>query len=104
MKISTSVTMVLTMQADLRELPIEDREVTAAVQRLQDSYQNIRKNGNTIVLNQWAGLADIGCGIAYSINGTDAPKVQFMTVLVPLSEDGWYYYVDDYNEWRNEHG
>ena len=39
-------------------------------------------------------------GIAYSINKTDKPVIEFLTELEQLSENGWYYYKADYNEWR----
>ena len=50
------------------------------------------------------GLQDIGCGIACSINALEMPEIEYMTELVPLSTEGWYYYVDDYNKWRVESG
>lgn len=92
-----------TMMADLKDLPIGDDDVLAAVQTLFKGgyYINISKIDNTITFLQWRGTKDIGCGIAYSINGVDAPEVQFMTKLVSLSEDGWFYYVSDYNTWRS---
>jgi hypothetical protein len=90
------------MQADLVDVPIGDAEVSAAAKRLLEAYVSISKIGNTIHLLQWSG-ADVGCGIAYSINGTDAPEIQCMTELTPLAEDGWFYYVSDYNAWRSNH-
>ena len=92
-----------TMQADLTWMEIADEEVMAAVNNLlkNGEYIQIIKIGNTISLLQWCGTRDIECGIAYSINRTDAPDVQFMTTVVPITEDGWYYYIADYNKWRN---
>ena len=88
------------MQADLVDIYINDARVSEATKRLLDTYVNINKIGNTIYLLQVKG-PDIGYGIAYSINGTDTPEVQFMTELTPLTEDGWFFYISDYNTWRS---
>lgn len=89
------------MLADLVNVPINNVEVSAAIKRLFKTYLSIDKIDNTIHLLQWRGSKDIGCGIAYSINGIEPPVVQFMTELTPLTEVGWFYYVSDYNTWRN---
>lgn len=95
------------MLADLEDVPITDESVFDAVKRLLGTpltgnrqYYYVSKSSNTIEFYQWKGTAEIGCGIAYTINGTDIPDVQYATELVQLSEPGWYYYVDDYNAWR----
>ena len=100
-----------TMRADLEKVNITDDNVKRAVKNLlggflkQDGqYYSISMHNNTIEFHQWSGSQDIGCGIAYSINGTDIPDIEYCTELVPLSETGWYYYVDDYNTWRNKTG
>lgn len=98
-----------TMLADLERVEIANVAVNGAVERLlgesiwdNKQYDYIYKSGNTIIFPQWDGAQDIGCGIAYSINETDHPRIQYCTELVPLSQTGWYYYVDDYNTWRIE--
>lgn len=88
------------MQADLVDIYIDNAKVSEATKRLLETYVSINKIGNTIYLLQAKG-PDIGYGIAYSINGTDTPEVQFMTELTPLTEDGWFFYVSDYNTWRS---
>lgn len=89
------------MFADQITTKIHSIEVSAAIKRLfNGKYSVITKDGNTILFQQWTRFMDAGCGIAYSINGRDLPEIQYLTELVPLSEEGWYYYVDDYNEWR----
>lgn len=95
-----------TMLADLVTVEIPDDAVKDAVHLLlgNDVYKSIYKQGNTIKLLQWAGSSDIGCGIAYTINGIDPPEIQYMTQLLPLSAEGWYYYVSDFNTWRLEQG
>lgn len=98
-----------TMLADLETMKIEDENVNSAVKRLlgtplakERQYYSVYKSGNTIEFCQWSSPHDIGCGIAYSINETYTPRIQYCTELVPLSQSGWYYYVDDYNTWRIE--
>jgi hypothetical protein len=69
---------------------------------LSEGYEQIVKNNNTIQFRQWSRFNDVGCGIAYSINSVDKPEIQYLTELTPLGQDGWYYYVDDVNQWRLE--
>ena len=91
------------MLADLQEISIDDPAIAEVIERIidKDGYQHIIKNGDTISLLQWRGIRDIGCGVAYSINGMNAPQIEYLTQLVPLSDNGWFYYVSDYNAWRN---
>ena len=82
---------------------IDDATVVSALQQLKArGYRFFSKDGNTICFGIWARLQDVGCGIAFSMDG-EAISVQYLTEAVPLSEDGWYYYVDDFNEWRTRH-
>ncbi len=61
----------------------------------------VSKRGNTIVYTIWIpDMTEKDCGIAFSINGTDIPEIEYATVITPLSKPGWYYYVVDFNEWR----
>lgn len=96
-----------TMLADLETVEIEDEDVNNAIKRLlgrtlgnSSQYYSIYRSLNTIDFSQWSSPQDIGCGVAYSISGEFPPIIQYCTELVPLSEEGWYYYVDDYNAWR----
>ncbi len=92
-----------TMRADFATVTIDDKRVCEAVERLlgpYGAYDDIYKDNNTVTIDLWRGITDIGCGIAYSINETETPNVAYATELKPLSRAGWYYYVDDYNAWR----
>lgn len=42
---------------------------------------------------------DSSRGIAYSIDGKE-PKLQFLTKLEALPERNWYYYEEDFDEWK----
>lgn len=77
-----------------------DQETEEAVKRLLDSeYEYINKVQDTILLQQWHWMTDVGCGVAYAIDHQDLPEVQYVTELIPMETEGWYYYVDDYNQW-----
>lgn len=91
-----------TIIADLEVINILDSSVNKSVDSLLkgQNYYHICKTGNTIYLLQWKGLHDIGCGIAYTINGISLPEVEYATLLLPLSNKGWYYYVSDYETWK----
>lgn len=85
------------------DIKIDDSAVMEAIRRLfeQQEYKQIDKFGNTISFQIWERfIVDFASGIAYSINGKDEPEMQFLTKIEPLSEDGWYYFEADYNEWR----
>ena len=92
------------MFADFNQINITKSSVNSAIRYLWENKvcRGISKQGNTIQIRHWSGSQEIGCGLAYSINHTDVPEIQFVTELSPLSKDGWYYYVDNYNKWRNE--
>jgi len=82
------------------DLSIDDASAIRAINTLFDKgYSAITKNGNTISFQRSTRLMDFGSGVAYSIDGTE-PQQQFLTRLVALSEANWYYYEEDYNEWR----
>jgi len=88
-------------QLDIKTLPIHDVSVKEAIQALYDKgYQAFYKDENTIHALRWSRM-DFGSGFAFSINHTTKPELQFCTKLEPLSEEGWYYYEEDYNEWQS---
>ncbi len=56
---------------------------------------------NSIYFRMWsATVRDTDCGIAVSKDEGGTPKTEFMTKLSPISDDGWYYYISDYEDWR----
>lgn len=78
---------------------INETEVVTAINTLKKrGYSVIGKDGNTIHFQRWSNL-DNGRGVAYSVNGNE-PTLQFLTKLEPLTEPNWYYYEENYNEWR----
>ena len=78
----------------------EPRVVSATSTLFRRGYSVIDKNGNTISFQRSTRLADFGSGVAYSIDGIHEPELQLLTRLEPLSVENWYYYEEDYNEFR----
>lgn len=61
-------------------------------------YKSISKNGNTISFLLWSNL-DAGRGIAYTLDDSP-PTLQFLTKSEKLKKENWYYYEEDFNEWK----
>ena len=81
------------------DIDMSDDNAAEAAERLIDAgYETIGIEKNTLYFQKYATL-DCGKGIMYSIDG-GAPYTQFLTYQEALSEQDWYYYEDDYNEWR----
>lgn len=91
---------IISTGTNMRGKKIEDNAVVKAIERLfKRGYRKIGIYNNTIYFVKRI-MFEEERGIAYSINGEDKPIVEFLTKLDPLSQDGWYYYEADYNEWR----
>jgi hypothetical protein len=86
---------------------IDDSQVIKAIGILfKRGYQVIDKTGNTIYFQRSTIFRKFGSGIVYSIDGhtPDESSIQFLTKLEQLSVSNWYYYEEDYNEWRKRKG
>ncbi len=70
-------------------------------QLFSDDYGPIDKDGNVISFKRWANK-NVGRGVAYSIDGSEPTEdeIQYLTLIEPLEEAGWYYYEEDLNEWK----
>ena len=80
-------------------------EVCAAIKRLRNDQTQILiiKQDNTIMISMFfPEVREISSGFAYSINGVDTPHVAYAIEMTPISDIGWYYYVEDFNTWRAE--
>ncbi|MDR2167536.1 MAG: hypothetical protein LBE35_06785 [Clostridiales bacterium] len=81
---------------------INNRRVERAVVRLgQRGYSLIRKNADAIVFFRWAGRG-ARAGAVYSINGQTPGEetLEYLVHIEPLSVPGWYFFREDFNEWR----
>ena len=87
---------------ETKDEKINDETVLKSLKYLFDyrGYMRIGKSGNTIYFDKWM-FGEETRGLAYSINDTDEPIVEFLTNLEPLSENQWFYFEADYNEWRS---
>lgn len=87
------------MSADGSDVKIESSEVIQSIKKLKENGCTvIGKENNTIYFQMWSNL-DSGHGIAHTIDGTE-PTLQFLTKSKKLNEDNWYYYEEDFNEWK----
>lgn len=79
---------------------IKDKNIVDILDMLfvKKTYQNISKNGNTISFLLWSNL-DEGRGIAYTLDGS-IPTLQFLTKSEKLKKENWYYYEENFNEWK----
>ena len=78
-------------------------DVRKAIERLRNGQYKIciTKDEDTIGITIWfPAVLEMSSGFIYSINGKEPPVVQFATTLKPLSEPGWYFYIEDFNTWR----
>lgn len=84
------------------DITINNETAREAMERLVSKriLKKVFKNGNTIEFILWESFYDMGCGLAYTIDCRVKPNIQYLTELELINDDGWYYYVDDYNTWR----
>ena len=101
---------------------IEDKEAVKAIKQIfRRGYDVVAKSDNIIYFLRWTRFKDFGSGFVFSVDGVEPnygvdPKnplygseasptqIMFLTKLEPLSESNWYYYEEDFNEWRIRYG
>ena len=83
---------------------IDNEYVLGALNHLfQDGYGIISKSNDNIIFLIWS-TRNHGRGIVYSIYGntpTESDGLDFLIRIEPLSEEGWYFYVENFNVWRS---
>jgi len=84
-------------------VPVDDDAVIEALHHLFSYVRSIGMRGNSISFLLWSTI-DHGRGIAFSIDGNtpDESGLAFLTEIEPLFEKGWYFYVENFNEWRRQ--
>lgn len=93
-----------TATADLKHIKIKNDAVLQSIESIIsdgciDIYKDTTKNSIQFIL--WKRTRDeADCGLLYALTSEKAPKAEFQTEIAPLSEDGWYYYLAEYNKWR----
>lgn len=108
-EIQTVIDYLLTQEPPVtvyssQELP---ENVAQAVKTLlrQAGCSSIHAGESQIHFVLWTRFTDAGCGIAYTKEQSLASLAEDFPFLIreqPLSEQGWYYYVEDYAKWRLE--
>ena len=81
---------------------ISDPRADAAVDTLfERGYRIISKRANGLVFTRWSNT-DRAVGVVYSMDGNAVGEdvLNFLTQIEPLDEEGWFFFVDDFNEWR----
>ena len=66
-------------------------------------YMDRKDNSIEFVLWKTGWVGDAEAGILYTIDAEEGtlPTTQYLTELQPLQGNVWYYYVADYEVWRN---
>ena len=84
-------------------LTITDENVERAIENtFRRGYSLIDMNEYGVSFLRWS-VRNHGRGIVFSFTGetpTESSLLQFLTTIEPLSIDGWYFYIEDFNEWR----
>lgn len=90
-----------TMQADFQRIEIPDPNAREAIKHLIDEeiVEVFYKDNCNIEFNIWTHK-ETRYWIACSTDDT-VPSVQYATKVIPMVEDGWYYVIASYSEWRN---
>lgn len=84
---------------DLQSAPANVKKADEILRKKAGCY-SIHRHGNTVTFILWTRFTDAGCGIAYTTADSPEPDMTFLTQLEALSESGWFYYVEDYAQWR----
>jgi len=71
-------------------------------------YQVISKSDNTVTFTRWTRFRRAGLGIAYVTDHRPISRreLPFLALLEPIDPEGgarWYYFVDDFTEWRRRY-
>lgn len=68
-------------------------------------YMNRADNSVCFELWKTGMVGDADAGLLYAIETDEKklPTTQYLTELQPLQTDSWYYYIADYEEYRNHH-
>lgn len=100
---NTEIDLIVYNDNGVTHLTIEDKTVADNIYFLfkKCKYKALTKDGGAISFLRWSDL-DNGTGIVYSIDGhiPNESSFDFLTKLEPLSEENWYYYEEDFNEWK----
>ena len=101
---ATGTMLTGTAVSPLSETVIADEDALSRLQLLfQKGCKSITKDldNNLISFEFWRKpISSVSKGIVYAVRSNAEPNVEFLTELKSFIEDGWYYYVSDYEQWR----
>ena len=96
-----------TALADLKTITIQNSTVIQSLEAVMgDGCRSISKNAdkNSIQFVLWTRTRDeADSGLLFPLTREKDPEAQFQTELIPMNNDGWYYYLAEYNKWRIKH-
>ena len=92
----------LSIVTEADDIAVNDMEVVGMLRRLKNNNYILIEKDNTIISFLCWRNKDCGRGIVYSIDGhiPDNSSLPFLTKLEALEESDWYYYEEDFNEWK----
>ncbi len=81
---------------------IEDREIKFAVFLLYaKGYDRIGKNSDqTVYFQKWYDGFERYRGYAFSCDGSGDLVIEYLVDQKEMPKPNWYYYHEDYNQWR----
>jgi len=90
----------------VERIRIEQIEIVSLINSLfSQGYRAISKYSDKVIFLVWSTI-DHGRGIVYSLTGETPQEnengLTFLTELEPLSTENWYFYVENFNEWRRK--
>ena len=89
---------------DMKRIEITDETVLSCLRELySDKCIRIGKDtAKNCIDVEICTRGDITYGLLYAIDPSRMPEAWFMTDIISLSDDQWFYYEADYNQWRVE--
>jgi len=108
----------MSVDSGLQRISISDINVIVAIETLHNQgYLTIARRDNIIRFLRFTRGRHFGSGIVYSIDGVlpnygvnprdplygsaaSPTQIQHLTKLEPLSKPNWFYYEEDFREWR----
>ena len=94
---------------DFNDSKINDSLALESIQHLWKTgcfsiYMNRADNSIRFELWKTGMVGDADAGLLYTVENEEnkLPTTQYLTELRPLQADFWYYYIADYEEYRNQ--
>ena len=89
-------------RGETERIIVSDENVSEAIRLILNSgYRIISRYSYGVVFTRWF-MMDNSRGIVYSIDGRipDSDTILFLTELHPLSEENWFFFIENFSEYR----